>query len=126
MKRPLTLVISTVDSPEESEQVDGDVYNFGYELIKPIEFDEPHYVRLVHFVAKSSTAFIVCCDFVKDQPNNGAYKGFLGIGGKTSENHYIPLARNSVPSSGLYLRTSSDWNKDCQPARVYASARVCA
>ena len=67
------MVVCSNDSDDAAQSVVDGVYKFGYELIQPLEFDEPHYVRLVHFVARVPNTFVVCCDFVKSLTNNGEY-----------------------------------------------------
>jgi hypothetical protein len=71
-----------------------------YRLAEPLQFDEPHYARLL-YCGGSKDPLLVFTDFTERQHVNGEFHSFLGSSSPNSKSSWVALSSNYVPSVGI-------------------------
>ena len=87
---------------------EADGYTLKYTLQRPLTFDRPYFARLLYCSPKTSHPYFVYPDFVRSQLVFGREQTYLGCSSPAALNPFLPVAINSVPSTGFIRIVSID------------------
>ena len=96
---PELLVIQNTKNSKVNDHA-GSEHTLSYDLVKPLEYKEDHFARLVS-ISGTKEIVLVFADFLQRQQVNGKLEPFLGTSAANSRNSWVPLANNCVPTIGL-------------------------